>query len=53
MVISILWVIDFDVYALLDSDVNLSFVIPYLTLNFDVSPDILLKPFLIYTPICE
>lgn len=42
----------FDVYVLLDPSANFYFVIPYLAIRFDVSPKIILEPFLIYTPYC-
>lgn len=51
MVMSMLRVFDFDVYALLESGANLSFVTPYLAIRFDMTPEILLEPFLVYTPI--
>lgn len=49
MVMSMLRIFDFDVYALLESGANLSFVTPYLVIRFDMTPEILLEPFLVYT----
>lgn len=46
-----LHVFDFDVYVLLDHGANLSFVTPYLVMRSDVTSDVLLEPFFIYTPI--
>lgn len=38
-------------YNLLDLDANLSFLTPYLAIRFDISHEILLEPFSVYTPI--
>lgn len=51
IVTSTLRVFEYNVYALLDPGANLSFVILYLTMRFDVSPEVLLEPYLVYTPI--
>lgn len=53
VVTSILKVFDFDVYALLDPDANLSFVTPFQAIRFYMCPEILLEPLSIYTPIAE
>lgn len=53
VVIGMLWVFDHDVYTLLNLGVDLNFVTPYLFMSFDVSPKILLEPYLIYTPISD
>ena len=42
VVMGMLQVFNFDVYALLDCGVNLSFVTPYLAMRFDMCPEILL-----------
>lgn len=42
-------VFHFDVYDLLDSRANLSFVTPYLAMKFDISLEILLEPLPVYT----
>ncbi|KAH0709413.1 hypothetical protein KY284_010840 [Solanum tuberosum] len=42
-------VFTFDVYALLDPGASLSFVIPYVAMNFDILPKQLLEPFSIST----
>lgn len=39
--------------ALVDPYTNMSFVTPYLAIQFDVSPKVLLEPYSIYTPIGE
>ena len=44
-------VFDLDVYALFDPGVTLSFVTPYITVKFDVSPEILSEPFSVSTPV--
>ena len=44
-------VFDLDIYALLDSGATLSFVTPYLLLQFNVSGKTLSKPFSVSTPI--
>ena len=51
VVTSTLQVFDFDVYALLDRGRTLSFVTPYLLLQFNVSGKTLSKPFSVSTPI--
>ncbi|XP_055822029.1 uncharacterized protein LOC129890515 [Solanum dulcamara] len=51
VVTSILWVFHCDIYALLDLDANLSFVTPYVTMRFDLSLEILMEHFSIYTPV--
>ena len=43
----------FDVYALLDPGVSLSFVTPYVVNSFDVLPEKLCEPFCVSTPIGE
>lgn len=45
MVIGMLWVVYFDIYALLDSRENPSFVRTYLAIKFDVRLEILLETF--------
>ena len=39
------------VYDLLDPGVSLSFVTPYIVVNFGVSPETLVEPFLVSTPV--
>ena len=51
MVTGTLRVFYLDVYALLDPGATLSFVTPYIAVNFDVSPEILLEPFSVSTPV--
>ncbi|KAG5571007.1 hypothetical protein H5410_060773 [Solanum commersonii] len=46
-------VLTFDVYALLDSGASLSFVTPYVAMNFNILPEQLLKPFSVYTHVGE
>ncbi|XP_055830809.1 uncharacterized protein LOC129899823 [Solanum dulcamara] len=53
IVTGILKVFAFDVYALLDPGANLSFVTPFLANRFDMSPKMLLDPYLVSTPIGE
>lgn len=50
MVTYILKVFNFDVYALLDPGSNLSIVTPFLSTMFDMSLEILLESFSVYTP---
>lgn len=50
VVIDMLKVFDFYMYALLDLGATLSFVTPFLSIKFGVSPEILREPFLVYTP---
>jgi len=44
-------VFTFDVYALLDPIASLSFVTPYGSMKFDISPEQLLEPFSVSTPV--
>ena len=44
-------VFNLDVYALLDPGATLSFVTPYITVNFNVSPETLPEPCSVSTPI--
>jgi len=44
-------VFNFDVYALLDPGDTLSFVTPYIVVNFGVSPETLSEPFSVSTPV--
>ena len=44
-------VFNFNVYALLDRGASLSFVTPYVEMNFDVLPEKLSEPFSVSTPI--
>ena len=44
---------DFTVYALLDQGESLSFVSPYVSLNFNVNPEQLNEPFSFSTPVDE
>ncbi|KAH0712585.1 hypothetical protein KY289_008544 [Solanum tuberosum] len=46
-------VFDFTIYALLDPGVSLSFVTPYVAMNFDVIPKQLSEPFSVSTPVGE
>ncbi|WMV18712.1 hypothetical protein MTR67_012097 [Solanum verrucosum] len=46
VVIDTLKVFQLDVYVLLDLGTTLSFVMPYMSMRFDVLPDVLLEPFL-------
>lgn len=43
----------FDVYALLNPEVGLSFITPCFAMNFDIIPKKLSKPFSLSTPVCE
>ena len=51
MVIGTLRVFDLDVYALLDPGATLSFVTPYIAVQFSVSPETLSEPFSVSTPV--
>ncbi len=51
MVTSMLKVFLIDVYALLDPGSNVSFVTPYVAMNFDMLPEVLLEPFSVFTPV--
>lgn len=53
MVIDMLKVFHFDVYAFLDPGANISFSTPFLAIKFDMSPKLLLEPFLVSIPIGE
>ena len=46
-------VFQLDVYSLLDTAATLSFVTLYVSMRFDVPPDVLLEFFSISTPIGE
>ncbi|WMV45522.1 hypothetical protein MTR67_038907 [Solanum verrucosum] len=50
VVTGMIQVFNFDVYALLDPGANLSFVTPYVAMNFDVLPKKLIEPFSVATP---
>lgn len=49
VVTGMLRIFDFDAYALLDPSANSSFVTLYLVIYFDMSPEALLEPYLVYT----
>ncbi|KAG5614612.1 hypothetical protein H5410_014436 [Solanum commersonii] len=51
VVTGMIQVFDFTVYALLDPGVSLSFVTPYVAMNFDVIPEQLSEPFSVSTPV--
>ena len=51
VVTSMLRVFDLDIYALLDPGSTISFVTPYIVVQFSVSPETHAKPFLVSTPI--
>jgi len=51
VVAGLLKVLQLDVYALLDPGVTLSFVMPYVTMRFDVLRDVLLDMVFVSTPI--
>ncbi|KAG5570110.1 hypothetical protein H5410_059876 [Solanum commersonii] len=53
VVTGMIQVFDFIVYALLDPGVILSFVTPYVAMNFDVIPEQLSEPFSVSTPVGE
>jgi len=40
-----------DIYDLLDPDATLSFVTPYMSMKFDILPEVLLESFLVSTPV--
>ena len=42
---------DLDVYTLLDPGATLSFVTPYIVVQFSVSPETLFEPFSVSTPV--
>ena len=44
---------DLDVYALLNPGATLSFVTPYIEVQFNVSPETLSEPFSVSTPVCD
>lgn len=44
--------VNFDIYALLDPGASLSFVTPYVAMNFDFNPKKLLDLFNVSTPVC-
>ena len=46
-------VFDFTAYALLDPGVNLSFVYPYVSISFEISPEQLSEPFSVSTLVGE
>lgn len=50
MVTGILKVFLIDVCTLLDPGATLSFVTPYVSMKFDMLPEVLLEPFLVSTP---
>lgn len=50
MVIGTLQIFHLHVYALLDPGVSLSFITPYIAVDFGVSPKILADPFSVFTP---
>lgn len=51
MVTGTLQVFYLHVYALLDLRASLSFVIPYIVVDFGVSPESLVEPFSVSTPV--
>ncbi|KAH0658156.1 hypothetical protein KY289_026904 [Solanum tuberosum] len=53
LVTGMIQVFDFTVYALLDPGASLSFVTPYIAMNFDVIPEQLSEPFSVPTPVGE
>lgn len=53
MFMGMLWVIDLEVYTLLDPSVTMSFVTPHLAIRFDICSIILVEPFFdLYTRWC-
>ena len=46
-------VFDLDVYSLLDPGATLSFVTPYIAVQFSVSPETLPEPFSVFTPVSD
>ena len=53
VVTGLIRVIDFTFYALLEPEVSLSFVIPYVAMNFEIYPKKLSEPFSVPTPVSE
>ena len=53
VVIGTLRVFDLDVYTLLDPGATLSFVTPYIAVQFSVSPKTLSKPFSVFTQVSD
>ena len=53
VVTGMIQVFDSNVYALLDLGASLSFVTPYVAMNFDVIPEQLSEPFSVSTPVGE
>ncbi|KAH0715889.1 hypothetical protein KY284_008794 [Solanum tuberosum] len=53
VVTGMIQVFDFTLYALLDLGASLSFVTPYVAMNFDVIPEQLSEPFSVSTPFGE
>ena len=53
VVIGMLKVFNFDVYALLDPGANLSIVTPFVATRFDMVPDVLIEPYLVSNPVGE
>uniref|UniRef100_M1DUV7 Gag-pol polyprotein n=1 Tax=Solanum tuberosum TaxID=4113 RepID=M1DUV7_SOLTU len=53
VVTGMIQVFDFTIYALLDPGASLSFVNPYVAMNFDVIPEQLSEPFSVSTPVGE
>ncbi|KAG5615358.1 hypothetical protein H5410_015182 [Solanum commersonii] len=53
VVIGMIKVFTFYIYALLDPGASLSFVTLYVAMNFDVLPKKLCDPFSVYTPVGE
>lgn len=53
MVSGILQAFHFDVYALLNMGTTLSFITPYVVMQFDVSPKILSKPLSFFIHVSE
>ena len=51
VVIGRVWIFNFDAYTLLDPGATLSFVTPYIVVQFSVSPETLFEPFLVSTPV--
>lgn len=53
MVTGMLYAFHVDTYVLLDLGSNISFVTPFIAMNFSVSHEILSNPFSVSTPIGE
>jgi len=51
VVIGMIKVFTFDVYALRDPSTSLSFMTPYITMRFDILPERLFEPFDLSTPV--